>query len=399
MTLFDLIKLAAASVIAHRLRSALTVLGILVGIAAVVLLTSIGEGVRQFVLAEFTQFGTNIVAAAPGKSNTFGVSTATVNSQRPLTVDDAQALTVLDNVEAVVPIVQGNASVEFEGRQRRVIIFGVTHAMPIVWKMQVRIGRFLPDDDFRSARAYAVLGSKLRQELFGTDNPLGARIRVGGERYRVLGVMESKGQMLGFDLDDTLFIPVSKAMEMFDQEGLMEIDVVYDTATTSERISQAMKRVLMARHGAEDFTLITQDQMLEVLNSVLGVLTMGVGALGGISLLVGAVGILTIMTIAVTERTAEIGLLRAIGARRSHILSLFLAEAVALGTFGGIGGIVLAVGLVELVGLLVPAMPLRTAWVYIGVAFLLAVLIGLGSGIAPALRAASMQPLDALRAE
>ncbi|MCP5145420.1 MAG: ABC transporter permease [Gammaproteobacteria bacterium] len=395
----DLIGFAGGAISAHRLRSGLTILGITVGIASVVLLTSIGEGVRQFVMSEFTQFGTNIIAVVPGKSNTFGTSAATINTVRPLTIDDAQSLRRLPNVLAVVPTIQGNANVEFEGRQRRAMVFGVTHDMPVVWKMDVRSGQFLPDGDFTTGRSVAVLGAKMREELFGADNPLGARIRVGGERFQVLGVMESKGQMLGFDLDDTLFLPVAKAVELFDQEGMMEIDIVYAADADVAQIVDTVKRRMMQRHGAEDVTITTQDEMLEVLNSVLNVLTLGIGALGGISLLVGAVGILTIMTIAVTERTAEIGLLRAIGARRAHILGLFLAEAVGLGALGGIIGCIGAVGVVEAIAFLVPAMPVRTAWIYVLASLLLATLIGLASGIAPALRAARMLPLEALRAE
>jgi putative ABC transport system permease protein len=395
----DLIRFALGAIVSHRMRSALTVLGIAVGIGAVVLLTSIGEGVRQFVLAEFTQFGTHIVAVVPGKANTFGMSGATVNTVRPLTLDDAEALARLPDAIAVVPTVQGNGSVEYGNRQRRVILFGVSHDLPIVWNMAVRSGRFLPREDFRGARAFAVLGSRLRDELFRDENPLGARIRIGGESYRVLGVMESKGQMLGFDLDDTVFIPAVKAMAMFDLEGLMEIDLVYRASAAAGAFRDRVKAMMIARHGHEDFTINTQDEMLDVLDTVLNVLTLGIGALGGISLLVGAVGILTIMTIAVTERTAEIGLLRAIGARRAHVLGAFLVEASALGFAGGLLGSTLAVALVEFIGAVLPQMPVRTAWGYVGGALGLALAIGLATGIVPALRAAQLQPLEALRAE
>lgn len=265
--------------------------------------------------------------------------------------------------------------------------------------MGVAVGRFLPPDDFRNARGFVVLGAKMRQELFGNINPLGSRVRIGNDRYRVIGVMEPKGQMLGFDLDDTVYIPVGKALEMFDRESLMEIDVLYETGIASAQIARHVERLMLARHGQEDFTVITQDKMLEVLDKVLNVLTLGVAALGGISLVVGMVGILTIMTIAVTERTAEIGLLRAIGAQRLHILRMFLSEAVVLGSAGGISGIVVAIGIVELLQLAVPGLPVEIAWRYIAFAFGLAVLIGVIAGIAPALRAAALHPLDALRAE
>lgn len=399
MRWLDLVRFALASVLAARLRSALTVLGILVGIAAVVLLTAIGEGVRVFVLGEFTQFGTNLLAVVPGKTNTFGTSGATISTVRPLRLDDAEALAHIDAVVGVVPVVQGNASVEFEGSARRTIVLGVGAAVPQVWNMRVGVGRFLPADDFRSARAFVVLGAKMRSELFGDVNPLGKRVRIGGDRYRVVGVMEPKGQMLGFDLDDTVYVPIGKALEMFDRESLMEIDVAYQPGVAAATIEGQVKRLMLARHGFEDFTVITQDKMLEVLDKVLSVLTLGVAALGGISLVVGGVGILTIMTIAITERTAEIGLLRAIGARRAHVLRLFLVEAALLGSLGGVGGIAVAVGIVTGVGWLIPGLPVEIAGHYLALALALALGIGLAAGIVPALRAAAMQPLEALRAE
>jgi putative ABC transport system permease protein len=399
MRITDQTGMAIGSVVANRLRAALTILGITVGIGAVTLLTAIGEGVRQFVLAEFTQFGTNIAAVVPGKANTFGTSGATISTVRPLTVDDASALLRLENIDGVVPLIQGNARVEYGGRERRTTIIGVGSDMPKVWKFGVAVGRFLPADDFDHARAYAVLGSKMRDELFGSASPLGARIRVGGDRYRVLGVMESKGQMLGFDLDDTLFIPIGKATELFDRESVMEIDVIYDEQASVDQLTADMKRLLISRHRHEDFTIITQDQMLDVLGSILDILTAGVGALGGISLVVGAVGILTIMTISVTERTAEVGLLRALGARRANILGLFLTEAVVLGAIGGVLGIAAVVVVIDVVKLFAPNAPLSAAWPYMMAALALSILIGLAAGIMPALRAARMDPQEALRAE
>ncbi len=395
----DIMRFALHATVAHRLRSLLTMLGIMVGIAAVVLLTAIGEGIRLFALGEFTQFGTNIVAAVPGKSSTFGNPAASISTVRPLTLDDARALRRIPAIEAVLPLLQGNASVEYGEFERRTMVFGASADLPEVWKMGVRQGRFLPEESLGNARNFAVLGATMHRELFGSRNPLGARIRVGSERFRVIGVMESKGNMLGFDLDDTLFIPVARAQEIFDFEGVMEIDVTYKPEAGSEAVAAAMKRLLIARHGSEDFTLITQDNMLEVLDSVLSVLTLGVAAMGAISLLVGAVGILTIMTISVTERTAEIGLLRAIGAYRGTILSVFLTEAVVIAAIGGLAGIGAALALVGVLQLALPDLPVVPSWPFIGLAFLVALAIGLAAGIVPALRASGMHPLEALRAE
>ncbi len=399
MRITDILKLSFTTIAAFRQRSLLTILGIMVGIASVVLLTSIGEGVRIYVLSEFTQFGTNLVAVTPGKATTFGISGATISTVRPLTLGDAEALGKLEHVIKVVPVVQGNAGVEFGARERRTMVLGVGSGVPEVWQMPVGNGRFLPDDGYRHSRTFAVLGAKMRDELFGGSNPLGKRIRVGGDRYRVVGVMAAKGQMLGFDLDDTIFIPINKSLEMFNREGVMEIDILYEAGVSSELISRNIERLLISRHGNEDFTIVTQDKMLEVLDTILAVLTLGVAVIGGISLVVGAIGILTIMTIAVTERTGEIGLLSAMGARQNHILKLFLGEAVVLSAIGGLGGVVFAITVIYFSKLLLPAFPLEIAWHYIIIALVLALAIGLLSGIFPALRAASMQPLEALRAE
>ena len=395
----DVVKHSLQALISHRMRSMLTALGIAVGIAAVVLLTSLGEGIHRFVLAEFTQFGTNLIAVNPGKTSTAGMSGALISNVRPLSLNDAIALQRVPRVLATVPFVQGNAAVEYNQRSRRTYVFGVGAEVPAVWQMRVAQGRFLPRDDMRKARPFAVLGAKVKTELFGNANPLGRRVRIGSEQYRVLGVMESKGQMLGFDLDDAVYIPAIRALSLFNRDSLMEIDLLYAAGSSSEKVAKQVKALLVARHGSEDFTITTQDQMLDVLGSVLNILTIAVGALGGISLLVGAVGILTIMTIAVHERTAEIGLLRALGADRLQILAIFMGEAMVLATLGGMGGLIMGAGGAWLVGQLVPALPTHTPWLYVFYAELLAILIGLLAGILPALHAARLDPIEALRAE
>jgi putative ABC transport system permease protein len=395
----DLARLAVQALSGHRLRSVLTALGIAIGVAAVVLLTSIGEGVHRFVLSEFTQFGTNLVAIHPGKTSTLGMSASMIGTTRPLTIEDAEALRRVPHVESLVGAVQGNAEVESDQRQRRTLVMGTSPQFPDVFRFAVSSGQFLPPDDPRAARAFAVLGSRVRRELFGEESPLGRRIRIGGERYRVVGVMESKGQVLGFDLDDAVYIPVGRALDLFRREGLMEIDVLYRAGAPVDEVVGGISRLLVTRHGQEDFTITTQDQMLDVLGSVLDVLTFAVAALGGISLLVGGVGILTIMTIAVTERTAEIGLLRALGARRSQVLILMLSEAVALGALGGFAGLALGIGAGWIVSVTVPALPVYVAWPFVVAAEGVAVAVGLVAGVLPARRAALLDPLEALRAE
>lgn len=399
MRINDFQFLAFGAIRAQRMRSVLTALGIAVGIAAVVLLTSIGEGIHRFVLAEFTQFGTNIIGIQPGKSSTHGGSVGVFGSVRPLTVADGEALRQIPYVTAMVPMVQGNAEVEAGTKTRRTTVYGTNGDFPGAFTIRIGTGTFLPPDSSGAERALAVLGSKLRQELFGNRSPLGERIRIGGARFLVVGVMESKGQVLGFDLDDTAYIPVARSLELFNRNGVMEVHLAYDAGAPVAEIIAASKRILTARHGTEDFTITTQQQMLDVLGSVLDVLTFAVGALGGISLLVGAVGILTIMTIAVTERTAEIGLLRALGATHNQVLALFLGEAVVLAALGGLAGLLLGAGGGQLLHLALPALPVQTPWSYVAAAEAIAATIGLLAGVLPARRAARMDPVVALRAE
>lgn len=395
----DLARLASGAARSQPLRSLLTALGIAVGIASVVLLTSIGEGVQRFVLAEFTQFGTNLVSVKPGRATTLGASVGIFGTVRPLTLADAEALGRVPHVRAVVPVIQGNAEVRSEQRRRRVTVYGVGPGFPEVFLFGVASGSFLPPDDLEAPRPFAVLGSRLREELFGRDNPLGRLIRVGGSRYRVVGTMESKGQVLGFDLDDTVYLPAARALELFNRDSLMEVDLLYAEGSPVDEVVAGVRRVLTARHGREDFTITTQQQMLDVLGGVLGVLTTAVGALGAISLLVGGVGILTIMTIAVAERTPEVGLLRALGAGRGQVLGLFLGEAALLGAAGGLAGLALGAGGARLLHLALPALPVYTPWTTVLLAEGVAVAIGLAAGALPALRAAGLDPVEALRAE
>src|SRR5574343_397219 len=376
MLFADALNLAIRAITAQRLRSFLTLLGIAVGIAAVILLTSIGEGIRRFVLSEFSQFGTNVIGLHPGKTKTGGAPPS-----------------------GMTPSIWVNAEVGANGRLRRTSVYGVGPQMLDVFKGKVRAGQFLPPDDAQSARGLVVLGPKLKDELFGSENALGAKLRIGPDQFRVIGVLEPKGQFLGIVLDDTAFIPAARALQIFNRDGLNELNLAAEEGVPSAIVAAAVKERMMARHGSEDFTIITQEEMMATLSNILNVLTMAVGALGGISLLVGGVGIVTIMTIAVTERTGEIGLLVALGARRRTILALFLGEAVALSALGGLFGLVLGFGLAQLIHVALPALPVHTPISFVLLAEGIAIAIGLIAGVLPARNAARLDPVEALRAE
>ncbi len=395
----DFVRLTFGSLQSHRLRTFLAQLGIAVGIASVILLTSIGEGLRKFVLSEFSQFGTNLIIVTPGRVQTAGMSIGIFGTVRPLTIDDAVAARRAPYVQVTNPTIDGNAEIAAMGKRRRITVYGMSPDWLQVGHMSMRTGSFLPREDLHAPRPLAVLGSKAKEELFGSGNPLGKRIEVGGYRFRVIGVMESKGQFLGMDLDDTVIIPVARAQVLFNRDSLVGFHVNYDPEAPVDKVVDGIRRTIAARHGRDDITIITQDQMIKVLGSVLGVLSFAVGALGSISLFVGGVGILTIMTIAVTERTSEIGLLRALGGRREQILGLFLGEAALLAAVGGAAGLALGVAVARLLTLIFPALPVSTPWWFALLAEGMAVSVGLAAGVLPARQAARMQPVDALRSE
>lgn len=398
MSLTDWLRWVFHAVVTARVRSLLTALGIGIGIAAVTLLTSIGEGIRVYLLESFSQFGTRIIAITPGKATTHGLA-GLLTTIRPLTLEDAALLGELPHVEAVVPLVQGTARIEAGRYSRDTDVYGVGPQMDSAWRFKVAAGRFLPADDPDNSRYFAVIGSRVRDELFRNANPLGALVRVGGSRFRVIGVMASKGQLLGFDLDDAIYIPAGIAMQMFNRESLMEVDVVFRETATSAEMRERIKQALIRRHGDEDFTLMTQEDMLETLDKILTTLKTAIGGLGGVALVVGGVGVLTIMTTALKERTGEIGLLRAVGCTRRQVLWLFLGEAVLLSGLGGLLGLAIVAVLVVALNTFAPALPIALQPLYMLMSLVLSCGVGLAAGITPALRAAGLDPIEALRSE
>ena len=398
--MWELVKVSVRAIVAHRLRSGLSMLGIAIGVASVILLTSIGEGTRLYMVGQFTQFGTNVLAINPGKAETIGVPGALGGTTRKLTIDDSEALIRIPGVQRVVPMVFGTGRVEADGRGRSVFIYGVTPDVPEVWQWSVRIGSFWPHGDPRRSVSQAVLGPKLKNELFGSRNALGEFVRIGGTRFRVVGIMEPKGQFLGFDLDDSAYIPIAAAMRIFNMDELTEIDLTFSHARMLEGVEASVRRVLTERHeGREDFSVTSQAAMLDVFDNIMKIITMAVGAIGGVSLLVGAIGILTMMWIAVSERQNEIGLLRSVGATRQQVQLVFLVEAATLATLGGLSGLAIGWSICALIRLALPGLPVHTPLMFVALAVTVSLVVGLLAGVAPARKAAHLDPIEALRAE
>ncbi|MDP6980886.1 MAG: ABC transporter permease [Myxococcota bacterium] len=396
----ELLGFSGGALRAYPLRSVLSMLGIAIGVMSVVLLTSIGEGTRRYILSEFMQFGTTVIAIHPGKTETGGLPGVLGGTTRKLTIDDSEALARLPNVTSVVPTTMASGPVEYGGRSRSVYIYGATAAMPEVLRFGVARGSFLPPGDPRRGASVTVLGPKLKRELFGDSYALGRFVRIAGTRLRVIGIMEAKGRILGLDIDDGAYVPIATAMQIFNLDEVHEIDVTYEHEYQTDALAEAIRQTLMSRHGdREDFTITTQTAMIETFGSVMRVITLGVGAIAMVSLIVGAVGILTMMWISVGERTGEIGLLRAIGVRNRDVLRIFLVEAAMLTSLGGFAGMVLGLAIAAVLRLAIPGLPVHTPAIYLVGAMAMSVATGLLSGIAPARRAAALEPVEALRAE
>ncbi len=400
MRTLDALGASIGALNAHRLRSFLSSLGIALGVGAVMLLTSLGEGVRLYAAGQFQQFGTNLLQVTPGKTETFGMPGALGGTTHPLTIDDAEALRRVHGVTSVVPVAFGQARVEAGERGRSVSVWGVTSEVPELWGFDVVQGSFLPAGDPRQGSSVCVLGPKLKQELFGERNAIGAFVRVVGWRLRVIGIMEPKGNVLGFDLDDGVWVPTAIALRMFDMPQLSEIDVGFARSDLADAVVKGVEETLRLRHGgSEDVTVLTQDAMLGVLDRVLGAVALGVVAIAAISVLVGAVGVLTVVWIAVGERTAEIGLLRALGATQNDVFRLFLFESAALAGLGGAAGLALGLGLARALAIFLPHLAVAAPWPAVAAALLGSVLTGLLAGVLPARRAAELDPVLALRGD
>ncbi|MCA9473332.1 MAG: ABC transporter permease [Nitrospirales bacterium] len=400
MRSMDVLALSWGAITARPARAGLSLLGIAIGVLSVILLTSVGEGTRRYVLSQFTQFGTNLLTITRGKTKTIGIPGVLGGTTHPLTLEDAEAIRQLDGVIRVVPVSVGNARVESEGRGRSVSVFGVTAEMPEHWKFNVRSGSFLPSGDPFRRQPIAVLGPKLKTELFGDASPLGSFVRIAGHRFRVIGVMARKGTLLGFNIDDAVYVPVASAMSLFNMDELNEIQVAFGFGSRLETILRQIRDLLVERHrGEEDFTIVTQAAMLDTMDGIMKVITVAVAIIGGISLVVGAIGIMTVMWMVVRERTGEIGLLKATGATSTQIYQLFLCESVVLAMIGGASGLVCGLGIVQILTIWIPQLPVHPHPTYIVAALTVSSLAGICSGFIPARYAASIDPVIALHTQ
>jgi putative ABC transport system permease protein len=397
MSLRDVLGFAARALRGHRLRTGLSLLGVAIGVAAVVTLTALGEGARRYVIAQFASVGTNLLIVLPGKTETTGGMPGFGGVPHDLTLEDAEAiLRGVPEVDKAAPVVMGTETVAYGERQREVGLFGATHEMLEIRRLSVSQGQFLPALEWDRGSPVAVLGSVPARELFPGEDPLGRVIRIGDWRMRVIGVLAPRGQQLGVNMDDVVMIPVATAMKMLNRRSLFRLVLQVRSHIDLERAKERLVRLVTERHGEEDVTAITQDAVLTAFSSILGALTMALAGIAAISLAVAGIGIMNVMLVSVSERTREVGLLKALGAGRGQILAAFLAEAMLLSTSGGLLGLGVGWAVVQALVALYPALPAAPPLWAVAAAFALSVGVGAVFGVLPARRATRLDPVAAL---
>ena len=369
-----------------------------IGIASVMLLTALGEGARRYVIDQFGSMGTNILIVLPGRFETVGsVPPLLGKTARDLTLEDALALNRSSAIRSVAPIALGTAPVSWREREREVMVLGSTPALYQVRQLSMSQGDFIPEGDPARMTAVCVLGYKLKRELFGQKSALGTWIRIGDRRFRVTGIMAKRGQSMGLDMGDVAVIPVASALNLFNTSSLFRILVEAGSREAIPKAEEAIRRIIRDRHeGEDDVTIITQDALVATFDDLLLTLTLAVAGIASISLSVAGILIMNVMLIAVSQRTSEIGLLKALGAPQGQILGVFLSESAILSLLGAGFGLGLAYSGMWVMARLFPvfpiAIPLWAIWISLGVSLA----VGLIFGAFPAHRAAKLDPVQAL---
>lgn len=396
MSPLDALRFALRALSGHRLRTGLSLLGVTIGVAAVIVLTALGEGARRYVIDQFTSLGTNLVIVAPGKTETTGIP-GIGGVPNDLTLDDTQALMRrMHTAVHIVPMSMGTAEVRYRDLARRVVILGTTSLYKTVRDVSVSRGEFLPDMEIDRGSPVVLLGSQLAEEIFRGVEPLGQIVRVGDWRMRVIGVMAPQGTKLGMNFDEIAIIPVATAMSMFNRHSLYRILIQSRSSADLDATKREARNLITERHGEDDVTVLTQDAVLSTFASILSTLTLVVAAIAAISLTVAGLGIMNVMLVAVSQRASEIGLLKAVGVARSQILVVFLSEAGILSSAGGLVGLLVGFGLVRLMVHLYPALPASPPIWATAAALAISLGVGLVFGWLPARRAAMLDPVRTL---
>jgi putative ABC transport system permease protein len=398
MRFIDVAQFASGSLRGSRGRTLLMMLAMSIGVAAVVVLTGLGEGARRYVINQFSSLGTNLLIVFPGRTETAGVGPGMLVGQIPreITLDDAQALLRSRAIGRIAPLTVGASQISRDALNREVAVLGSTADLLEVRHMSMGQGQFLPAGDVYSSESVCVLGAKLKRELFGQQNAIGAWVRLGDRRFRVIGVLAMQGESMGFNTDEIVIVPVASAHMLFNTSGLFRILVEAKSRDAIERAKQDAEQILSERHGERDVTVITQDAVLATFDRILRALTLAVAGIAAISLAVAGILIMNVMLIAVSQRVREIGLLKALGAPASQIRNLFFAEAILLSGIGSVAGLVLGEIGTRAIAQVYPALPVAAPWWAVLAAFGTALGTGILFSVWPARRAARLDPVMAL---
>ena len=399
MRVTDVLHFSINTVRGNRARTALMLFAMAIGVAAVVVLTALGEGARRYVTSEFASLGSHLLIVLPGRSETAGAGPGMFLAQTPrdLTIDDALSLRRISYVQRIAPLNIGSAQVSFAQRTREVPVVGTTSEWLVIRKWAMAQGKFLPPEDPTHAIAVCVLGGKVRNELFGAQSALGEWVRIGDRRFRVIGVLGGQGRSIGLDVDDMVMIPVASAQALFNSSSLFRIFIETRSRDEMTLAKDAIVKTIAARHqGEQDVTVIAQDAVLATFDRIFTALTYTVGGIASISLAVAGILIMNVMLVAVSQRTAEIGLLKALGAPQQQILRLFLSEAALLSIFGAVLGLILGALGVWGIGRMYPALPVQPPLWAVIAAVGMSVSTGVLFGVLPARRAARMDAVQAL---
>jgi len=399
MKFTDTFQFASGSLRGSPTRTLLMILAMSIGVAAVVVLTALGEGARRYVVNQFSSLGTNLVIVLPGRSETAGLGPGMLIGQIPreITLDDAEALLRSPTVKRIAPLTVGSASLSHNALNRDVVVLGSTAELLPVRHMTIGLGQFLPAGDIHQTSSVCVLGKKLKQALFGNEQAIGAWVRLGDRRFRVIGVMATQGESMGFNTDEIVIVPVAAAHQLFNTSGLFRVLIEAKSRDVIEQAKRDAETILFQRHaGEKDVTVITQDAVLATFDRILTALTMAVGGIAAISLAVAGVLIMNVMLIAVAQRVKEIGLLKALGAPPKQIRALFFAEAALLSSIGSVAGLVLGYAGSLAIGQIYPTLPVSPPWWAVLAACGTALSTGILFSVWPARRAAKLDPVAAL---
>jgi len=398
MRLQDTFHHAVIAIKSQWLRTLLIIVAMSIGITSVTVLIAMSESARGYIVHQFEALGTHLVIVLPGRTETTGGSPPLFGeTPRDLTLEDAEALAHIPSVAAIAPLTVGSAPVTFAGLERETNIFGSTAALLRVRHLTLAQGSFLPLNEAGNALSVCVIGHTIRKELFADTVALGQWLRINDRRFRVIGILASEGESIGVDFDEMVIIPVASAQALFDTHSLFRILLETKSREAMLKTVDAVKKIIKLRHeGEEDITIITQDSVVNAFNKILSALTMAVAGIGSISLVVAGVLVMNVMLVSVTQRTAEIGLLKALGASQVQVQRLFLAEAMLLSVVGALVGLLLGQLIIAVIQIVYPNFPIALpAWGLLS-ALAVSILTGLVFGVVPARKAAKLDPITAL---